>query len=143
MKSLLRISAFACLLAIYSSCYSQQIMRSVGDAQNLLSKKRLFIGQPLSTLLKEIKPEIKMVFAEGNRADGALSYLVFNFVDREGQKKYTKEGKKSLRITVFLKERFVWSKSDKPVAEGEKWTKEDAKKYGNLTVVDFRVSGEI
>ncbi len=35
-----------------------------------------------------------------------------------------------------LKESFEWDRSNKPLAAREKWTKEDAIKYANLTIVD-------
>jgi len=119
------------------------MMRTVSDAQKLKTNEQLFIGKPLKTLLKEIKPEIKMVFVESKRADGALSYIVFRFVDRQTWQKEYGEGKTPLGIRVFIKEHFEWDKTDKSPAERLSWTKEDAKKYGDLTIVAIRVYGEV
>ena len=142
MRYLFKTIAIIFLLTTNFCCHYQQIMRTVKDAQKLQTNKKSFIGKPLKNLLKEVGPEIKMVFVEPDRADGALSYIMFKFVDREGQKIYNREHKIPLGITVFVKEKFEWDKSNKPLAEREKWTKEDEKKYGNLTVLDIRVYGE-
>lgn len=123
------------------SCKSQQIMRTLNDAQKLQSNKRFFIGKPLYTLLKEIAPEIKTALVRESSAEN-LGAFIFRFVDRENQKKYNKDRKFPLGITVFVKEKLECNPADKPMGEREKWTKKDEKKYGNLTVMDIRVYGE-
>ena|ERR1035437_4765672 len=141
MKSIIKTAAFLFLLATTWSCNEQHMMRTLNDAQKLQTNKQLFIGKPLKKLLKEIKPEIKMVLVRESWAE-AIGVIIFKFVDREGYKKYNKEGKVPLGVNVMIKEKLEWDKSDKPLADREKWTKEDAKKYGDLTIVDIRVYGE-
>ena len=129
---------FLLITAAYN-CRSQQLIQVVKDAYKLKENGQLFIDKPLKNLLNEIVPEIKMVFAEGNRAHSALSYFIFRFVDLEGYKKYNCAGKKPLGIRVMIKEPFEWNKSREDII---KWTKEDAEKFGNLTVVYISVYGE-
>jgi hypothetical protein len=131
----------AFLATITASC-NAQIMKQQKDAEKLEDKKELFIGKPLKKLLKEIGPEIKLVFASGDRTNEAASYMIFRFVDREGEKPYNKARKMPIGVRVMIKEKFEWDKTAKPVSEREKWTREDALKYGNLTIVDIRVHGE-
>jgi hypothetical protein len=82
-----------------------------------------------------------MVFPNPSSANQvSLGSLVFIFIDSEEYKKYNKEGKVPLGIIVFVKESFEWDKSNKPLDERRNWTNEDADKYGNLTIVDIRIS---
>ncbi len=140
MKYLFKISV-SIIFTFNTSCYAQ-LMQTLNDAQKLKENKGSFIGKPLVTLLKEIKPEIKVAFVETDRADGAWSYIMFKFIDSTQFYKYKKGGKAPLGITVFLKEKFEIGKPDKPIAERLSWKKEDEKKYGNLTIADIRVYGE-
>ena len=115
------------------------MMRTINDAQKLKTNEKLFIGKPLKEVLKEIKPEIKMVFAEPNRSHGAASFFMFRFIDLEEEKKYNKVGKRPLSVTIFVKEKFHWDKTDLPRSDQLKWTNSDKRKYQNLTVAYIRV----
>ncbi len=142
MKKIFTVIALILLVVSNYDCQGQQIMQTINDVQELKVNEKLFVDKSFNILLKEIKPEIKRAYGEIRRAHGALSYFVFCFVDWDEQRLYNIQGKASPRITVFVKENFEWDKSKLPLAERDKWTKEDAIKYGNLTVVYFRVSGE-
>ncbi|HEY0066409.1 MAG TPA: hypothetical protein VGB46_03575, partial [Flavisolibacter sp.] len=85
MNRIIKMLAVAFLATITASC-NAQIMKQQKDAEKLEDKKELFIDKPLKKLLKEIGPEIKLAFVSGDRADGAASYIIFRFVDREGEK---------------------------------------------------------
>jgi hypothetical protein len=139
MTHLLNILALIFLVVVNYSCHAPRIMQTVNDAQKLQANEQLFIDRPLKTLLKEIGPEIKLVSVEGKRADGAISYIIFKFTDWEERKKYNLAGKTPLTIIVRIKERFEWNK---PREEMFKWTREDAKKYGSLTIASIGVVGE-
>ena len=115
-------------------------MQEVSDANKIEINADMFINKPLSTLLREIKPEIKLAYGEGERADGAPSYLIFNFVDRS-QKAQIEKSKisASAKIIVYVKERFVWNRTNQPSGKKENWTMADFQKFKNLTVISVRV----
>lgn len=118
--------------------YTQPLISTPGDAFKLKNDSS-FRDKPLGTLLKEIGPEIKTVFAEGRRDDGYPGYLVFHFISWQDVFRQRCNGKRPLRITVFLKEYFDWNK---PKGEVLKWTAADAERLGNLTIAFIRISGE-
>ncbi len=132
---------FAMLFCVLSACSSpaQQLMPTVYDAQKLKDNDSLFLGKPLSILLKEIGPEIVTVSTESQRAHHALSYLIFKFISREEQGRYKLAGKRSLSILIFVKENFDW---DKPGDKMMQWTREDAQRLGHLTIVRIGIVGE-
>jgi hypothetical protein len=140
MKHLLKVFTFFFLVAANCSSHAQQLMQTINDVEKLKANEQLFIDNPLNTLLKEIGPEIKAVFVDGNRPDGGLSIIIFKFVDREEQKKYNLAGKRSLSILVSIKEHFEWNKPKEKIV---KWEKEDAEKFGNLTIARIGVVGEV
>lgn len=141
MKQILTILTFT-LLLLTTSCHAQ-MMRTLNDAQKLKINEKEFIGQPLKTLLKEIKPEIKMVSANPSTSNQVrLGYFIFRFVDAQTYDSSLAKQKYLLQITVFVKEPFVWNKNNKSLNERFKWTKNDEKKYGQLTIVGIRVFGE-
>ena len=141
MKRLINI--FVLTLILTTSCNGQQIMKtlSVNDAKKLKINKERFINKPLKELLLEIHPKIKMVTARSSGGEGAGRFS-FRFVDLNQDHKIGEKGKTSLRITVYIKEAFVWD--NKKSLDGKKlgWDKEDEKTYGNLTVIGIDVSGE-
>lgn len=142
MKKLSRIFVLF-LIVISSSCYAQQIVRTTNDAKKLEFNKNLFIGKSLKILLNEINPKIEMVSANPSNSNQIkLGYFIFRFTNfktydslRIKQKKYP------LQIEVFVKEPFDWNTKTKALNKFQ-WTKEDEKKYGNLTVLNIRVFGE-
>lgn len=143
MKFLLKIFAIALLIAITVSGYSQQMMRTLNDAQKLKANEKSFIGKPLKTLLKEIGPEIKMVSANPSTSNQTqLGYLIFRFVDAKKYDSCRAKKKYPLQITVFVKEPFEWDYKSRPREKIFSWTKEDMEKLGSLTVLGIRVFGE-
>lgn len=136
MKNTFRIFALLFLLTNYS-CKSQQLVQIPIDAHKLKQNEQQYFNKPLSNLLKEIKPEIKM-------ADGTLDatdYFTFKFVTYDEYKKGVEEGKKYTSIYVYVKERINWKRENRPKDKEFVWTKEDAEKYDNYTVVWMRVIG--
>jgi hypothetical protein len=130
------------LICTNYSCYGQKLIQKPSDAPKLEKNKSLFVNKPFSTLLKQIGPAIKSVYAETNRSEGAPGFFIIKFIDNKEQKKFTKSKKTPIRITVFIKEKFIWDKTNKPVDQRETWTNEDIEKYKDLTVIDIRVYGE-
>ncbi|HQV06502.1 MAG: hypothetical protein R2796_03575 [Chitinophagaceae bacterium] len=132
---------FAFMVLITScSCAGQKLVKTAGDAPKLEQHKNMFIGKPLSVLLNEIGPTIKMASAEGARSDGYPGFFYFRFVTRKEGNKLRLAKVRPISIFVYVKEKFVWDKRAKPVADREKWTEEDVNRYKNLTVVGISVS---
>ena len=82
-------------------------MQTQNDAKKLKANEQLFINKPLKTLLKEIKPEIKMVTATPSKnIQSRIGYFIFRFVDTRRYDSSRQKGKYPQQITVFVKEPF-------------------------------------
>ena len=68
----------------FSGCFSQQLMKTINDAQKIKENQSQFINKPLKDLLKEIKPQIKCVTASPSiNIYSSVGYFIFNFVDHK------------------------------------------------------------
>ena len=130
----------AASLLFATSCRAQMI-KKLSDVSKLKENESIFIGKPLNTLLKEIKPQIRMASAQSNRADHMPSVIYFRFVDSKIYYKKEK-GKSYASIVVYIKENFDWDGMRRSKKANYSWTKEDVEKFGSLTVVGIRVSDE-
>jgi hypothetical protein len=135
MKNTLKIFALLFLLTNYS-CKAQQMVQTPNDAYKLKTNEQLFINKPLKNLLKEIKPEIKMADATQDYQD----YFSFRFIDIEQFRKKRTE-QKPVVLFIYVKEPIDWTYEKRPKGKELVWTKEDAEKYGNLTVIRIKVGG--
>ena len=142
----IRKTGLALLLLIVliaaGSCRAPQLMQTEFDGHLLKANESEYVGKPLKTLLKQIKPPIKMVSATGERGHGEPGYFVFLFHDVEAQAAWRKVDRLSPRLTVFVKESFDWNRDSISIQERMQWTQKDLKKYGNLTIHYFRFSGK-
>lgn len=142
MKRLDFLIVFISLL-VSSNCYSQPMMKTVNDAQIIKTNEGQFINKPLQDLLKEIKPQIKRVTASPSKnIQSSVGYLLFNFVDSKQKDSLRAKQKTPVTIVVYVKEYFEWDFQKRPKGKETVWTQEDAKRYGNLTIVGFRVYGD-
>ena len=134
------------LILIFSatvSCHLQQLVQTSNDAKKIKENEKLFIGKPLKNLLKEIKPEIKMAYGDPSiNIQSKVGYFRFKFVDFKQNNSLKANGKMPVSIIVYVKENFDWDFQKRPKGKELQWTKEDEKKYGDLTIVAFRVYGE-
>jgi len=137
MKNSIRIIALLFLLTHYS-CMAQQLVQKPIDVYKLKENEQQFINKPLKNLLKEVKPEIKMVDGTLNSPD----YFTFKFVNHDEYLKGKKQEKKYISIYVYVKEPINWKNENRPEGKRFVWTKEDLNKYGNYTVVWIRVIGK-
>lgn len=137
MKIILKTFAIL-FLFIGTSCRGQQMVQTPKDIYKLKANEQQFLNKPLKNLLKEIKPEIKIAY-------GTLdypSYFSFRFISREEMSRKTLDGN-ILGLYVYVKEDVKeWSHGTRPKEKEFTWTKEDAEKYGNFTVIRIRVSGK-
>lgn len=146
MKQILCILFSLSLLLPFSSCYSQKVMKTVGDAQKLVENKEKFIGKPLSQLLKQIEPKIKFVYGNpDNNWAGATggTFLAFHFVGREeGLKRLSKKDNPTAIIVNF---ELDLNNKHKPLQNDgriELWTDAETKEYGDMIILNIRVTGK-
>lgn len=137
MKNVLKIIAIL-FLFINFSCKAQQMVLTQKDAHKLKENEQQFINKPLKDLLKEIKPQIKMVDGTLNSPD----YFTFKFVTHDEYKLGIRQEKNYTSIYVYVKESINWQREKRPKGEEYVWTKEDVKKYGDFTVLWLRVIGK-
>lgn len=130
-------------VGILTSCNAQKMMETLNDAKKLETNSKEFIGFPLSKLLKEIGPQIVMVYTDNGKGPGGGNSIFFKFNSREQSQKAREKGKTTIGVKVYVKEDYVWDKSDLPIVDREKWTKEDAARLGSLTVMAISVYGEV
>ncbi|OMQ09091.1 hypothetical protein [[Flexibacter] sp. ATCC 35103] len=134
MKNIFIFFAILLLLINYN-CRAQQLVQTTIDLYKLKTNEQQFINKPLKNLLKEIKPEIKLVTATVDHP----SYFSFYFISREELNK--KIDGSALRLYVYIKEPLDWNFNKRLKGKQYQWTKEDLEKYGNLTVIRIKVSG--
>ncbi len=135
MKNTLKIIAILVLLLNYS-CKAQQMVQTPNDVNELKINEQQFINKPLINLLKEIKPEIKM---GGASNDEGHQYFTFKFITQEQHKKNPGAWYDHPSLYVYVKDPIDWKWEQRPKGKELDWTKEDAEKYGNLTVIRIKV----
>lgn len=136
MKNTIRIMALL-LILISTGCKAQQLVQTPADAYKLKSNEQQFINKPLKDLLKQIKPEIKLVTGNPEYP----SYFSFRFVSREELRKKA-DSENTLGLYVYVKEPLDWDFDKRPKGKEYEWSKEDLEKYGSLTVSRIKVIGK-
>lgn len=117
-------------------------MRSIGDFHKIKEHEKSYINRPLSFLLKDIQPTITFVLPSPSEDNSVrLGTLIFKFQDTTTMESIRKRGKQPISIAVFVKETFTWDFSTRSPEEKFIWTKADADRLANLTVLGIRVSG--
>jgi hypothetical protein len=134
MKNTLKILVLVFLM-INMGCKAQMV-KTTKDVYLLKTNEQLFLNKPLKDLLKEIKPEIKT--ADGNIGEG-YQYFSFWFRTKEQLKKNESDWEDRVALFVYVKEPIDWKYEKRPKGNELLWTKEDAEKYGNLTVTLIKV----
>ena len=134
------------LLVIGLSTYSQQMVQKPKDIYIICQKDNQFIGKPLKFLFNEIKPAITLVLPQEGWFPEVAPMFTFFFTSMDVYKKYRREDKFPLGLTVYLKDPFSWEwekrKGFKDRDHYLDWTKNDEEKYGNCIVTAIRVTGE-
>lgn len=135
MKNILRTFALLFILS-NNSCKAQQMVQTTKDAYLLKTSEQQFINKPLKNLLKEIKPEIKTAGASNEEGH---QFFSFRFRTLEQHKKNEGSYEDRVSVYVYVKELIDWKWEKRPKGKELVWTKEDAEKYGNLTVIRIKV----
>ncbi|KLT70626.1 hypothetical protein AB674_05710 [Flavobacterium sp. ABG] len=108
------------------------------DTHKLKENEQQFLNKPLKNLLKEIKPEIKTAWA----TLGEQPYFSFYFTDPHAFKNGSIIEKNNIGLFIYVKEPIDWVFEKRSKDKELFWTKEDAEKYGNLTVIRIKVIGK-
>jgi hypothetical protein len=124
-----------------TSCQSQQLVQKPMDIYILCQREDEFIGKTLRALLDELKPTIKIVFAEGGWAEKAPQFFFF-FMSKQGFDSCRKQGNLPLRLNVYVKDFFQWTYENRRHGNYLLWTKKDEENYGNLIITALRVTGD-
>jgi hypothetical protein len=144
INKILKIITILILVFSFSGCFSQHLMKTVNDARNIKENQSQFINKPLKDLLKEIKPQIKCVTASPSiNIYSNVGYFIFNFIDYKQKEKLESHDQIPVTIVVYVKENFDWDFKKRPKGKEMVWTEDDAKKYENLTIVGFRIYGNV
>ncbi len=117
---------------MFSSCYSQ-LVKTKNDIMLIEQNKETFLNKPLQVLLNEIKPEIKLFFAEKGNPGGQLGYISFYFVDYDTFLSYKGKNKKLKRVNVTLDGKVVSNNDSLPVNKRFLWT--DYYREGNKDLI--------
>ena len=144
MKQFLFLPYAVFILGI-TSCNTQRLVVKVNDAKKLETNKDNFIGKPLKNLLSEIKPQIKFVYGNPENNTGHSTggtYFSFYFVTKEVGKE--RIGKKNIPTRITINFQLEQKNTRKPVPLGGlmKWTKKETDEYGDMIIMNIRVSGE-
>lgn len=134
MKNVIRIFVIV-LITITTSCKAQQMVQTTADVYKLKTNEQQFVNKPLKYLLGEIKPEIKI--GVGNNEEGH-QFFSFRFLSLDEIKQKV-IGRKHISLYAYVKEPIDWNFNNRPKGKEHLWTKEDAEKYGNLTVIRIKV----
>ncbi|WP_223709299.1 hypothetical protein [Flavobacterium potami] len=130
MKNIFKILIIV-LLSLCQKGYSQQLVQNINDMYRIKDNEVIFINKPLKDLLREIKPEIKVVFAYNNP-----SFFEFRFITRE--QRINNEGNK-LSLFVDVKDFIDWKWENRPKGKETFWSNEDVEKYGSLIVSQIEI----
>ncbi|MBD0726726.1 hypothetical protein B6A10_16280, partial [Flavobacterium sp. L1I52] len=135
MKNIIRLIIIT-MIFLNSSCKSIKMVKTTNDMFLLKEKESEFINKPLKKLLKEIEPKIKT--GVGNNEAGHF-YFYFKFISLEERLKNLGKYDDKVSLFVYVKEPIDWVWDKRPKGNEQIWTKEDAKKYGNLIVTRIKV----
>ncbi len=121
-----------------ASCRAQQIVKISDELKALESNQEKYVGKPLAYFLSNVKFPIKYVI--GAPGEGVRrSAFIFSFVPFTEREKYRKKGKFPPTLIVYVTGDFEWNRVHLQRYKRNEWTKDDASKYGHLTVYKIAV----
>ncbi len=122
---------------------AQKLVTNLSDLYKIEENKIMFINKPLSYLLGEIQPTIKRVIGSPSSQNSSVSAFLMYFINDEEKNKLKAKGIKPIHLLIYIKEDFKWDVKDRYNNNKWNWTTEDLDKYGNLTVLDVGIIGEL
>jgi hypothetical protein len=143
MKQLFKLSII--IIVLSTSCQAQKLVQKSDDAKKLEINKDKFVGKPLKVLLAQIAP--KIIFVYGNPDNQSLNtvggtYLKFHFVEKAEY--LHRDSKKQKPTGIIVNFQLDPNNSHKPLPSGglKEWTNEHTQEYGDMIVINLRVTGE-
>ncbi|WP_343589347.1 hypothetical protein [Flavobacterium sp.] len=131
MKTIIKLFT---MLFVMQIGYSQQLVQNISDIHRLKDNEAVFINKPLKDLLKEIKPEIKIVYPSNDP-----SFFDFMFITLEQLRKDEGTISENVALFVYVKDFIDWNWENRPKGKEPVWTKADAEKYGNMIVTRISI----
>ncbi len=143
MKLLFHIF-FAGFFLTLTSCHTIKLVEKIPDAKKLETYKDKFLGKLLKELLSQIKPKIKFVYGNPENTSGHSTggtYFVFYFVDKEEGKK--RISAKDTPTRIFLQFQLEAKNNRRPLPKDglKEWKNKETKEYGDMLILNIRVSG--
>lgn len=113
--------------------YSQQLVQNISDFYRLKENEAIFINKPLKDLLKEIRPEIKIVIPYNDPP-----VFDFRFITSEQLSK-DENSPENIALFIYVKDIIHWKWENRPKDKETNWTKEDVEKYGDMIVTRISI----
>lgn len=136
MKNMIKFLTLFLIAFFLSNCKGVPMVQTTKEIKELKINESKFVNKPLKYLLKEIEPEIKTGI--GNNEAGHF-YFYFKFITLDRQLKNQGNYDDNVSLIVYVREQIDWEWEKRPKGKERDWTKEDAKKYGDLIVVRIKV----
>lgn len=135
MKNIIRFLILLLITIFLYNCKGVPMVQTTKEIKELKINESKFVNKPLKHLLKEIGPQIKT----GIGINEDQFFFSFRFTTLEQQKLNQGRLDDKVSLYVYVKERIDWQGEKSPKGNESVWTKEDAKKYGDLIVVRIKV----
>ena len=126
------------VFTLFNSC-SAQMMKSINDVSKIKKNENDFLEKPLSLLLSEIKPEIKLFFADKG-SDVRPGVISFYFINYEQFSKLRETKKRATKITVSVTGTVATNDYSLPLEQRFVWTKEYKELNKNLIVTRILIT---
>lgn len=111
------------------------MVQTTSEMKELKVNESKFVNKPLKYLLKEIGPQIKTGIAQ----NVDQFFFSFRFTTLEQQKLNQRSLDDRVSLYVYVNERIDWQWEKRPKGIESVWTKEEAKKYGDLIVFRIKI----
>lgn len=131
MKKTLSFILVATLIITATSC-SAQLVKTIKDIPLINTHQNEFVGKPLSLLLNNIKPKIKLFFT--NTTEPNYGSISFYFVDHPKFAENSKLKHKMTRVIVFVTGAIAENDYSLPIQQRFNWTDTYKEKNKDLIV---------
>lgn len=127
-------------LGCFTMTCSAQLIQNLSDMPVLEANKASYIDKPLSDLLADIRPEVKLFFTDAG-IDSRGGTISFYFIDYSRFSMQYKNKKKPTRLLVTLEGYIIENDLQLPQETRFVWTPEDRLRNLNLIVKGLMVRG--
>ncbi len=135
MKKIFQYIMLLLITITLYNCKGFPMVQSTKEMKELKINESKFVDKPLKYLLKEIGTQI--ITGAGNNEDQFFFSFWFTTLEQRSMNQVNYDDK--VLLCVYVKEPIDWEWKKRPKGKERNWTKEDAKKYGNLIVTRIKV----